>query len=191
VCVSYGGVRRAPGAHVDPVPPPQTLNTCAPACCCHPRLPPQLVACNSPAGRLGLSVCYDLRFPEVRGDAAAAPCTQRSARQLAWRGGGGVKVTSRLSVASCGVRLPRHAALPLAGVPGPHMGPGRAGAAGAISIHKGHRCVCVWLCVCVCVCVCGGRLWLLLVLQLGLRSDVAKPGVLSRACSATRLVPCC
>lgn len=25
----------------------------------------QLVACDSPAGRLGLSVCYDLRFPEV------------------------------------------------------------------------------------------------------------------------------
>jgi predicted amidohydrolase len=23
------------------------------------------VACDSPAGRLGLSVCYDLRFPEV------------------------------------------------------------------------------------------------------------------------------
>ena len=27
--------------------------------------PLQLVACDSPAGRLGLSVCYDLRFPEV------------------------------------------------------------------------------------------------------------------------------
>ena len=25
----------------------------------------QLVACDSPAGRLGLTVCYDLRFPEV------------------------------------------------------------------------------------------------------------------------------
>ena len=25
----------------------------------------QLAACNSPAGRLGLTVCYDLRFPEV------------------------------------------------------------------------------------------------------------------------------
>lgn len=25
----------------------------------------QLVACNSPAGRLGLTICYDLRFPEV------------------------------------------------------------------------------------------------------------------------------
>jgi predicted amidohydrolase len=25
----------------------------------------QLVACDSPAGRLGLSVCYDLRFPEL------------------------------------------------------------------------------------------------------------------------------
>lgn len=23
------------------------------------------MACDSPAGRLGLSVCYDLRFPEV------------------------------------------------------------------------------------------------------------------------------
>jgi len=25
----------------------------------------QLVACDSPAGRLGLSICYDLRFPEL------------------------------------------------------------------------------------------------------------------------------
>lgn len=25
----------------------------------------QLVVCDSPAGRLGLTVCYDLRFPEV------------------------------------------------------------------------------------------------------------------------------
>lgn len=25
----------------------------------------QLVACDSPIGRLGLTVCYDLRFPEV------------------------------------------------------------------------------------------------------------------------------
>lgn len=25
----------------------------------------RLVACDSPAGRLGLSVCYDLRFPEL------------------------------------------------------------------------------------------------------------------------------
>ena len=25
----------------------------------------QLEACDSPAGRLGLTVCYDLRFPEV------------------------------------------------------------------------------------------------------------------------------
>jgi predicted amidohydrolase len=25
----------------------------------------QLVACDSPLGRLGLTVCYDLRFPEV------------------------------------------------------------------------------------------------------------------------------
>ena len=25
----------------------------------------QLVACDSPAGRLGLTVCYDVRFPEV------------------------------------------------------------------------------------------------------------------------------
>lgn len=25
----------------------------------------QLVACNSPVGRLGLTVCYDLRFPAV------------------------------------------------------------------------------------------------------------------------------
>ncbi|KAK9838603.1 hypothetical protein WJX84_002309 [Apatococcus fuscideae] len=25
----------------------------------------QLVACDSPAGRLGLTICYDLRFPEV------------------------------------------------------------------------------------------------------------------------------
>ncbi len=25
----------------------------------------QLVTCDSPAGRLGLTVCYDLRFPEV------------------------------------------------------------------------------------------------------------------------------
>lgn len=25
----------------------------------------QLVVCESPAGRLGLTVCYDLRFPEV------------------------------------------------------------------------------------------------------------------------------
>ena len=25
----------------------------------------QLVACDSPVGRLGLSVCYDLRFPAV------------------------------------------------------------------------------------------------------------------------------
>ncbi len=25
----------------------------------------QLVACDSPVGRLGLTVCYDLRFPEV------------------------------------------------------------------------------------------------------------------------------
>lgn len=27
--------------------------------------PVQLVVCDSPAGRLGLTVCYDLRFPEV------------------------------------------------------------------------------------------------------------------------------
>jgi predicted amidohydrolase len=32
---------------------------------CDVWLLPQLVVCNSPAGRLGLSVCYDLRFPEV------------------------------------------------------------------------------------------------------------------------------
>ena len=25
----------------------------------------QLVVCDSPAGRLGLTVCYDLRFPEM------------------------------------------------------------------------------------------------------------------------------
>ena len=25
----------------------------------------QLVACDSPAGRLGLTICYDIRFPEV------------------------------------------------------------------------------------------------------------------------------
>ncbi len=25
----------------------------------------QLAVCDSPAGRLGLTVCYDLRFPEV------------------------------------------------------------------------------------------------------------------------------
>lgn len=25
----------------------------------------QLVACDSPAGRLGVTTCYDLRFPEV------------------------------------------------------------------------------------------------------------------------------
>lgn len=29
------------------------------------RAPVQLVVCDSPAGRLGLTVCYDLRFPEV------------------------------------------------------------------------------------------------------------------------------
>ena len=39
-------------------------------CSCQPRevtvlIAGQLVACDSPAGRLGLTVCYDLRFPEV------------------------------------------------------------------------------------------------------------------------------
>jgi predicted amidohydrolase len=36
-----------------------------PACCCHALCSTQLVVCDSPAGRLGLTVCYDLRFPEV------------------------------------------------------------------------------------------------------------------------------
>lgn len=35
------------------------LPACLHACCL------QLVVCDSPAGRLGLTVCYDLRFPEV------------------------------------------------------------------------------------------------------------------------------
>ena len=35
------------------------LPACLHACCL------QLVVCDSPAGRLALTVCYDLRFPEV------------------------------------------------------------------------------------------------------------------------------
>lgn len=31
----------------------------------HPHSPPQLVAVDTPLGRLGLTTCYDLRFPEM------------------------------------------------------------------------------------------------------------------------------
>ena len=31
----------------------------------HPASPPQAVVCDSPVGRLGLTICYDLRFPEL------------------------------------------------------------------------------------------------------------------------------
>jgi predicted amidohydrolase len=57
----------------------------------------QLVVCDSPAGRLGLTVCYDLRFPEVY-------------QMLTW--GMGAKVLLVPSAftkvtGGCTVRLPR------------------------------------------------------------------------------------
>jgi len=41
-----------------------TCFACAPTGC-FVLVSVQLVVCDSPAGRLGLTVCYDLRFPEV------------------------------------------------------------------------------------------------------------------------------
>lgn len=53
---------------------PLTHSLCCHLCCCATvggavtcdvGVSVQLVVCDSPAGRLGLTVCYDLRFPEV------------------------------------------------------------------------------------------------------------------------------